>query len=224
MADSYIANSALIFQIFVYYFQGYAEILSNAGSRAYLSPIINFFNLNFANDQVGSSGDDDSNAGFCAIPFSTALSEIMMTLIFPGFMFFSLLLIYSFCSRGCGGSYYTKPYVGITFFRIWIIVVGFLFRVLMQLITCTVFINKDQWDDEEWVQFYYHGPCFRAAWWCSLFSLIILFIYFVQIFWKLFQQTPQERFSLTNKYTKLVQAFKTKYWYVAIYNIHEFVN
>ena len=83
VADSYIANSALIFQVFVYYFQGYSEILSSAGSRAYLSPIVNIFNFNFANDDIGSNDDSSLNNGYCAIPYTNALGEIFISLIFP---------------------------------------------------------------------------------------------------------------------------------------------
>ena len=182
--------------------------------QEYLSPIINFFNFNFANDQVGSNGDSTTDAGFCAIPFTTSLAEIMMTLIFPGMMLFSLLLIYSFCNRGCGGSYYTKPYVVITFYRIWIIIIGFIFRVLMQLITCTNFINEESWQDEKWVAFYYNDECFTEAWFIALTGFILMFIFFVQIYIKLIQQSPEQRYALDNRYVKLVQAYKTKYWYV----------
>lgn len=233
LADSYIALSALLLQIFVYYFQAYSEILSNAGSRAYLAPITALFNMDF--EGVSST---DSSSGFCGIPFVTALSEIFITLIFPGFLFFSLMLIYSFCHRGfsCGGCscrlswwnwwmcsdcckcgtiqcgkkrVWVKPYVQVAYHRILIIVLGIGIRVLVMCITCK---NLDE-DSDVLVAFFYTAKCFDTAWFMAVVIVLLLVVYFMQIYLKLYQMTEDERYSADSPYSKLVQAYKHQYWY-----------
>eukprot|EP01083_Nonionella_stella_P306330 1072532_1 len=214
VADGYVAYSVLLLQIFPYYFQGYAELLQSEGSREYLSPIINLFNFNFVNNKVGS------NEGFCFIPKQTALDEISVILLFPGLMWLSLLLLYMFCNKGtfcvqiqlkcCGLSTVVcnRPYIPIAFTRISMLVLGLVFRVLLQLVTCVKF--DDALDQ---VPFYYGGYCHQAPWFLGFASMIIFLLFILSVYKKLASQGHDERFSQTNTYSKLVQAYKANYWY-----------
>eukprot|EP01084_Bolivina_argentea_P124585 220762_1 len=222
--DEITAMVIMIFKVFMYYFQSLSQILFSQSITNAMLPLVSFFTLSL--DYSSSS-----TSGICIIPFIS--SPLLKILFSPMFV---VLLIFNLCWMGFAlNVYYTistptnnennqqKQQQSITksetktliitvaVLKVFVMTAGTLLGVGFKLLTC---IKMPGTGTGNMIHLYEATQmCFDNYWMFGLILCLIVVVFFIALFIRIYYQTKQSRTSPHNVYRNIVKPFKTEYWW-----------
>eukprot|EP01083_Nonionella_stella_P187699 690323_1 len=193
--DDSKALQMMLLKVMMYYYQSLAQVLSSRGLVTYLSPLLSVFNLSF-----DISTSNNSESGYCIIPYLSSMNEIIVSSItIPIFLMLNISII-SLIRCQC---------VTVAFLSVSLISIGAVLSLCFKLLTCITL------SDHKIVHFYEGNvDCFSGYWITALLVICVVIIpFFATIFIKIYKQSSVVRQSGDNVYRKFVKSYTKQYWF-----------
>eukprot|EP01084_Bolivina_argentea_P264234 447524_1 len=219
--DELTAMTIMIFKVLMYYYQSLSQVLYSQSIVNSLLPLVSFFSLSL---EYNSS----SNSGICVIPFMPSpLLKILMSPLFVALMIFNMCwigLVSHLCYKKKANTYKEcgtlhqlttvetisrKPVINVVVLKIFVMTAGILLGMAFKLLSCITMTGT-----KNIVHSYdATATCFDQYWFIGFILCIVVVLFFVGLFFRIYYQELEERMSPYNTYRNIVKPFKEKYWW-----------
>ena len=195
--DSIQALFISLFRPIAYFYQSIGYLLANSIglAPALITPLLSIFSVDL----------NMLSYEFCFLSHLESLQEEMWTLFVPLCIFVSIFLFY-IC--GLFNDKYKPNVAGMVWFAM-LLTMNTVIICLLKVLACK------QITDGVIVHFYFlQYECFDALWWLALIGIALIFLFWISLFFLLFQMDSTERqsSSLLN-HESVISPYKDTYWF-----------